>query len=79
MTAKIITDNLGVLLAINDLGTGFSSFASLRHHKVDYLKIDKYFINDMLNDKKTLLLISAMILEKSVGHGYCGASLYGNK
>lgn len=56
---------LGILLAIDDFGTGYSSFASLKHLKVDSLKIDKYFIDDMLNDKKTLLLISSMI---EMGH-----------
>lgn len=57
--------DLGILLAIDDFGTGYSSFASLKHLKVDHLKIDKYFIDDMLNDKKTLLLISSMI---EMGH-----------
>ena len=61
--------DLGVLLAIDDFGTGYSSFASLKHLKVDYLKIDKYFIDDMLNDKKTLLLISSMIeMGHNLGH-----------
>jgi len=57
--------NLGILLAIDDFGTGYSSFASLKHLKVDYLKIDKYFITDMLEDKKTLHLVSSMI---KIGH-----------
>lgn len=52
---------LGVLLAIDDFGTGYSSFASLKHLTVDYLKIDKYFIDDMVSDKKTRLLIASMI------------------
>jgi len=56
---------LGVLLAIDDFGTGYSSFASLKHLNVDYLKIDKYFIDDMLDDKKTELLIGSMI---EMGH-----------
>jgi len=56
---------LGILLAIDDFGTGYSSFASLKHLKVDYLKIDKYFIADMLEDKKTLHLVSSMI---EIGH-----------
>ncbi|XPF94330.1 EAL domain-containing protein [Colwellia sp. RE-S-Sl-9] len=57
--------DLGVLLAIDDFGTGYSSFASLKHLAVDYLKIDKYFINDMLKDEKTKLLIRSML---EMGH-----------
>jgi diguanylate cyclase (GGDEF)-like protein/PAS domain S-box-containing protein len=53
--------DLGVLLAIDDFGTGYSSFASLKHLTVDCLKIDKYFIGDMLIDQKSKILISAMI------------------
>ena len=52
---------LGVLLAIDDFGTGYSSFASLKHLTVDCLKIDKYFIDDLLIDTKTQLLVSSMI------------------
>lgn len=57
--------DLGILLAIDDFGTGYSSFASLKHLTVDYLKIDKYFIDDMLAEQKSRTLISAMI---EMGH-----------
>ncbi|MFK8186550.1 MAG: EAL domain-containing protein [Phormidesmis sp.] len=57
--------DLGVSLAIDDFGTGYSSFASLKHLTVDCLKIDKYFIDDMLDDKKTKILVSSMI---EMGH-----------
>lgn len=57
--------DLGVLLAIDDFGSGYSSFASLKHLRVDYIKIDKYFINDMLTDHKTNLLVCSMI---EMGH-----------
>ncbi len=56
---------LGVLLAIDDFGTGYSSFASLKHLSVDYLKIDKDFVDDMLTDEKTNLLIRSMV---EMGH-----------
>ncbi|MGF1692213.1 bifunctional diguanylate cyclase/phosphodiesterase [Photobacterium kagoshimensis] len=52
---------LGVLLAIDDFGTGYSSFASLKHLKLDCIKIDKYFMDDLLTDKKTQLLVGSMI------------------
>jgi len=57
--------DLGIHLAIDDFGTGYSSFASLKHLKVDCLKIDKLFIDDMLVDKEALLLVSSMI---DMGH-----------
>ena len=64
---KIFSDlkNIGVQLAIDDFGIGYSSFSSLKHLTVDCLKIDKHFINDMLADDETQLLVGAMI---NMGH-----------
>ena len=60
---------LGVLLAIDDFGTGYSSFASLKHLPVDYLKIDRYFIEDMLIDDRSRLLVKSMIeISQNLGH-----------
>ncbi len=60
---------LGVTLAIDDFGTGYSSFASLKHLNIDVLKIDKYFIDDILTDQKTHLLVSSMIeMGHNLGH-----------
>ena len=57
--------DFGVDLAIDDFGTGYSSIASLKHLNVDYLKIDKCFIDDMLVDDKALILVDSMI---KMGH-----------
>ncbi|WP_375749390.1 EAL domain-containing protein [Vibrio sp. HN007] len=51
---------MGFRIAIDDFGTGYSSFASLKHMDVDVLKIDKYFINDLVADNKTELLVKSM-------------------
>ena len=56
---------LGVTLAIDDFGTGYSSFASLKHLNLDALKIDKHFIDDIVTDKKSFLLVRSMI---EMGH-----------
>jgi diguanylate cyclase (GGDEF)-like protein/PAS domain S-box-containing protein len=58
---------LGVSLAIDDFGMGYSSFASLKHLNVDCLKIDKYFIDDIQTDD-TRLLIASMV---EIGHNFC--------
>jgi len=61
--------NLGISLAIDDFGTGYSSFSSLKHLNVDYLKIDRYFIDDMLADGGTRLLVGSMIeMGHNLGH-----------
>ncbi|MES9829571.1 MAG: EAL domain-containing protein [Candidatus Thiodiazotropha sp.] len=57
--------DLGVLIAIDDFGVGYSSFASLKHLTADCLKIDRHFVNDMLSDNETKLLIASMI---DLGH-----------
>lgn len=61
---------LGVLLAIDDFGSGYSSFASLHHLTTDYLKIDKCFIDNMLSDDKAYTLVSTMVeMGHKLGYG----------
>jgi len=52
---------LGVSIAIDDFGIGYSSFASLKHLTFDHLKIDKYFIDEILTDLKVRFLVRSMI------------------
>lgn len=58
---------LGVLLAIDDFGTVYSSSASLQDLSVDCLKIHKRFIDTMVTDKKSGFLVRSMI---EMGHHF---------
>lgn len=61
--------HLGVALAIDDFGMGYSSFASLKHLRVDYLKIDRYFVEDMAVDEQSEILVRSMIaMGRDLGH-----------
>lgn len=53
--------DLGVKLAINDFGAGFSSLNHLRKFKVDTLKIDKSFIDNITTDEYESAIAKAMI------------------
>ena len=52
---------LGVGLAMDDFGSGYSSFSRLLHTPVDSLKIDQSLIQDMTNDGRNFLVIRTII------------------
>ncbi len=54
MLQKFVSDlkSEGFLLAIDDFGSGFSSFQYLKHFPVDFVKIEGEFIANMVNDYK---------------------------
>ncbi len=52
---------LGIKIAIDDFGTGYSSLASLKLLPLDYLKIDKVFVDDVVNNPYASLLLGAII------------------
>lgn len=52
---------IGVQISLDDFGTGYSSLNYLTTLMVDELKIDKSFIDRLVEDKKTQILLSAII------------------
>ncbi len=52
---------LGCLFALDDFGSGFSSFYYLKHLEFDYLKIDGEFIANLVRSPTDQLLVQAVV------------------
>ena len=58
---------MGILLALDDFGTGYASLSYLSYYHFDLLKIDKSFIENIVNNHTQLSIVKAILsLAKSL-------------
>ena len=53
--------SMGVLFSIDDFGTGYSSMSYLRRLPIDKLKIDRVFIEDIVNRAEDASIVRAIV------------------
>jgi len=51
---------LGVRLALDDFGAGYSSFGQLHNLRIDELKIDRSFITNLTTDRHSVAIVRAL-------------------
>ena len=52
---------MGLTLAIDDFGTGYSSLSYLKRFRLDTLKIDRSFIQDLTSDSDSGAIVTALV------------------
>lgn len=54
--------SIGISISIDDFGTGYSSLSYIKRFDIDRLKIAKELIDNIAEDKNTLLIVKAIIM-----------------
>ena len=57
----IALKNLGVHLALDDFGTGYSSLSYLQEYPFDFIKIDKSFVHNIVDNKTQQAIVKAIL------------------
>lgn len=53
--------NHNIEISLDDFGTGYSSMKYLKHLPINNIKVDKIFVDDMLDDKNSLAIIRSIV------------------
>ncbi len=65
MEAAAVIDDIrkkGISISIDDFGSGYSSFSYLKEFQIDYIKIDKSFVQNMSETNDDMALCEAIIV-----------------